>query len=1175
MAKTLNRQPYSVSTSSSNYPKQYSFVQAEFKGICDNSNDIVVNQQAFADAKNVYVNESGLLVSRAPFKFDGDEAFIVEEWSFDEYRLRLQCIEKKINDDDYFLFVLRCVSHTLSVTSDADKFPHYTWRIPKSCLVIPNVIPGAGGGILIDFSKLAVPKTMCFQVEDKVFIWFAGISFIAFNTNGPTPYFEDANKYLYLPILKQVVNGIESDLETENFLTDSHRVRYHHSIVSSINFSDVMDKDFRVSYTNDNAAGGSEYLYDMKVQSSLQSLSIIYPKGPIGADSIIDFVHTDRGDVYLRYDIITHAIALSYDGRLFANVPFLPDIIAPPCLTKDGYDIMAFTANGLAKYVIEDGVWYVETYAAMAPEQYHTRKLATTPNGYFVRDDLFVYIYDEYLYLKNKDYYSIVSLNRQSIKADECGQLYIKDYIADKAVEGHTNDVVFVCIAAERVTRLWLFLGQSNGITALVKTCTCDMFDTPHGYKISDICIRDIKAPLSTATYPLPTLTLTRVSYSKTNETYCEYTWVIDLSTDSSYFDFTSSDVYDEKLISPNDLPIRTSTDGVLVLTSQGVFNTGERVYSKHGGTIYKHTSRLDFPVLKQNELLANGDKIQVGNLSGRIYKVDEYALYLEKGPIKSGDNVTILSYGLLSDPRPCHIDMDYLLNGKRYVIEKTDANVGESIYYGDTIKLSPFNKNTVSYGSDSHYYFPYNSTRVVVSPPTSNVEGMLTKIAQIIPKGISANGVLLQTDGTLWTSHLDENTSLYLDEYINAKKDNGTLYVNNNLIVPDHVATMGEHYLAFNNVDNQNVLETTQPKRDIEDLYKDNNADFLLYLPKHNEQKFIGKITALHPLSDTQLGIFTAEAVWYVSKVTLDDATIAYTTATKSRIPLGCRNGDTVITALDGQAILFPTQRGITAMAPQDFIATTEKSLSYLSDTIQKSYFDFFKNDVLNVTQDIEPMIKSAIYKYWVLFYKYMDRQILLLDTRNATWWTITTPYPIKDVNTNTRLYLLLQIDVKDTSIGGVPYLFADLEEFDNLSYVDDIINDTWNGDYDVVKYEKLNDRRVLHYAKSDIDWSIVSQKLHLNQPNNYKSIKGIYLNLQGTQSGEFSICTKAYRDMYNPTKEASIIVNTEEIGTFVYRLNVMHAAFFQYTLKRDTAQCQLRLNSLTIKYEIKESIR
>jgi hypothetical protein len=1160
MAKTLNRQPYSVSTSSSNYPKQYSFVQAEFKGICDNSNDIVVNQQAFADAKNVYVNESGLLVSRAPFKFDGDEAFIVEEWSFDEYRLRLQCIEKKINDDDCFLFVLRCVSHTLSVTGDTDKFPYYTWRIPKSYLVTPN----------------AVPKTMCFQVEDKVFIWFAGISFIAFNTNGPTPYFEDANKYLYLPILKQVVNGIESDLETENFLTDSHRVRYHHSIVSGINFSDMIDKDLRVSYTNANATNGSEYLYDMKVQSSLQSLSIIYPKGPIGADNIIDFVHTDRGDVYLRYDIITHAIALSYDGRLFANVPFLPDIIAQPCLTKDGYDIMAFTANGLAKYVIEDGVWYVETYAAMAPEQYHTRKLATTPNGYFARDDLFVYIYDEYLYLKYKDDYSFISLANYSISADMCGQLYIKDYIADEAVEGCTNDVVFVCIAGELLTRLWLFLGQSDGNMALMSTYFCDMFPVKHGYKISDICIHNIKAPLSTATYPLPTLTLKRVSYNYPNETYCEYTWVIDLSTGDRTFDFTSSDVYDKKLISPNDLPICASTDGVLVLTSQGVFNTGERVYSKHGTEIYKHTSRLDFPVLKQNELLTNGDKIQVGDLSGRICKVDEYALYLEKGPIKSGDNVTVLSYSVLADPQPCHTDIDYLLKGKRYVIEKVDGNKGDSIYDGDAIKLSPYDgSNTVSYGSDSHYYFPYGSTRVVVPLPTTSVNGTLTKIAQIIPKGISTNGVLLQTDGTLWTSHLDESTSLYLDEYINAKKDDGTLYVNNNLIVPDHVATMGEHYLAFNNIDNQNVLETTQTKRDIEDLYEGNNADFLLYLPKRNEQRFIGKITALHPLSDTQLGIFTAEAVWYVSKVTLDDATIAYTTATKSRIPLGCRNGDTVITALDGQAILFPTQRGITAMAPQDFIATTEKSLSYLSDTIQKLYFDFFKNDVLNIAQDIKPMIKSAIYKYWVLFYKYMDRQILLLDTRNATWWTITTPYPIKDVNTNTRLYLLLQIDAKDTSVGGVPYLFADLEEFDNLSYTDDIINDTWNGDYDVVKHKILNDRRVLHYAKSDIDWSIVSQKLHLNQPNNYKSIKGIYLNLQGTQSGEFSICTKAYRDMYNPTKEASIIVNTEEIGTFVYRLNVMHAAFFQYTLKRDTAQCQLRLNSLTIKYETKESIR
>ena len=1164
MAKTLNRQPYSVSTSSSNYPKQYSFVQAEFKGICDNSNDIVVNQQSFADAKNVYVNESGLLVSRAPFKFDGDEAFIVEEWSFDEYRLRLQRIEKKIDDDDYFLFVLRCVSHVLSVAGDADKFPYYTWRIPKSYLVTQN----------------AVPKTMCFQVEDKVFIWFAGISFIAFNTNGPTPYFEDGSKYLYLPILKQVVNGIESDLETENFLTDSHRVRHHHSIISNINFGEVIDKDFRVSYTKTGLTNSSDYLYDMTIKSSLQNLALIYPNGYVGADSIVDFVHTVRGDVYLRYDIITHALAISYDGRIFTNIPFLPDIIAAPCLTKDGYDIMAFTANGLAKYVIEDGVWYTETYAAMAPEQYHTRKMATTPNGYFVRDDLFVYIYDEYLYVKDKDYYSFISLDTIGLTSNECGQLYITDYIADKVLTGHTKDLAFVCIARDTCTTLLVFAGKSDNLLSIIKTVSCDMYATKHSYKISDVHIGNMKDPLDTATYPLPILTLTRVSYSYANTTYCEYTWVIDLSElVQNVVDFTSSNLYDKELDidAPIDLPIYASNDGVLVVTPYCVFNTGEYVYSKNSsGTLYKHASRIDFPTLKQKKLLTNGDKIQVDTLSGRIRKVDEYALYLEKGPIKSGDNVTILSYGVSQDVPACPTDIDYLLNGKRYVIEKVDGETGDTIYDGDNIKLSPYDRYNVFYDPDLHHYFPYGSGKNVITKATTAVEGTLTKIMQVIPKGIDADGVLLQTDGTLWTSYLDESVSLYLDEYINARKENDTLYINNNLMVPDYVATMGEHYLAFNGADNQNLLQTTQAKRDIEDLYEGNNADFLLYLPKHNEQKFIGKITALHPLSDTQLGIFTAEAVWYISKVTLNDATIAYTTATKSRIPLGCRNGDTVITALDGQAILFPTQRGITAMAPQDFIATTEKSLSYLSDTIQNLYFDFFKSDVPNIIRDVKPMIKSAIYKYWVLFYKYMDRQILLLDTRNATWWTITTPYPIKDVNANTRLYLLLQIDVKDTSIGGVPYLFADLEEFDNLSYVDDIINDTWDGDYDVVKYEKiLSNRRVLHYAKSDIDWSIVSQKLHLNQPNNYKSIKGIYLNLQGTQSGEFSICTKAYRDMYNPTKEASIVVNTEEIGTFVYRLNVMHAAFFQYTLKRDTAQCQLRLNSLTIKYEIKESIR
>ena len=117
------------------------------------------------------------------------------------------------------------------------------------------------------------------------------------------------------------------------------------------------------------------------------------------------------------------------------------------------------------------------------------------------------------------------------------------------------------------------------------------------------------------------------------------------------------------------------------------------------------------------------------------------------------------------------------------------------------------------------------------------------------------------------------------------------------------------------------------------------------------------------------------------------------YSKPIKSKIPVGCREGDDIITALDGQVIIFPTARGLTAMAPQEFVTTTERTLSYLSDTIQEKYNRYYNDEVMNASllpsaTGYKSMIKIVTYKYWILLYRYMDREILALDTRNNSWW-------------------------------------------------------------------------------------------------------------------------------------------------------------------------------------------
>ena len=141
--------------------------------------------------------------------------------------------------------------------------------------------------------------------------------------------------------------------------------------------------------------------------------------------------------------------------------------------------------------------------------------------------------------------------------------------------------------------------------------------------------------------------------------------------------------------------------------------------------------------------------------------------------------------------------------------------------------------------------------------------------------------------------------------------------------------------------------LEVTSDRRDESRLFSDKGLDLLLYLPERNEQRFANKITNLHPLGENVMGVFTDSEIWYIQTVALNDGSVAYTKPIKSKIPVGCRDGDSVITALDGQAIIFPTERGLTVMAPQDFIATTENTLTYLSDMIQEKYYKFYNTPI------------------------------------------------------------------------------------------------------------------------------------------------------------------------------------------------------------------------------------
>lgn len=603
------------------------------------------------------------------------------------------------------------------------------------------------------------------------------------------------------------------------------------------------------------------------------------------------------------------------------------------------------------------------------------------------------------------------------------------------------------------------------------------------------------------------------------------------------------------------------------------------------------------------------------------IHKLSSDGSFLVSGQIKSGD---IVAYTADAFDEEDYIPADEI--GHKFVIEKLSIinnnfvvttgqmKINELVrlrsYDGWEYPAAPANWSVgdswpstfpeyrpVYVKADGTLRFWQPGDQLPIGPVV--IYGFVELYKTVRPLAIDANGAWYSIDGTLWTSQLSIENTLELDEYVNAPLENGVRQAHTHLIPPDYTATLSEHYFAFS--DENYLLEVTETRRDVDKLLSDEGTDFLLYLPQRNEQKFSNRITNLHPLSDTEIGIFTEKEVWYVGIVTNADGTVFYTKPVKSRIPVGCRYGDDVITALDGQALIFPTPRGITALAPQDFIATTEKTLSYLSDNIQEKYRDFYKDGVMssvfipNEFEDkYDPQIKIVTYRYWILFYKYYDREILVFDTRNASWWIWTTPYPIRSMTAGLYLHLLMQIDfspiegnkgqtpseivspVAKVPLMGVSYILAD----DNfVGYYDDTIDGALNGlSEQIYENEFVGYRRELRYASPVIDWRFMSQKLHFNQLNNYKAIKGITINVKGTDAFKAKLSTKAFRNLYHPEQSDTVEVNVNDLRTFVERLNIMHVVNFQYKLENDMnadIQQRLKLNSLSIKYEVKEGIR
>lgn len=373
-------------------------------------------------------------------------------------------------------------------------------------------------------------------------------------------------------------------------------------------------------------------------------------------------------------------------------------------------------------------------------------------------------------------------------------------------------------------------------------------------------------------------------------------------------------------------------------------------------------------------------------------------------------------------------------------------------------------------------------------------------------------------------------------DGEVNLKEYVGTGY---NYLLPEYVADLEATYLS-----KDKLLYISEARYD-------EDGNFLWYLPKRRMQEMDYEITNIHPISTTEMAIFMRDAIWYSSYDKSSDVHRYY----KSKLQVGLMKGSEVITSIDGKAIIFPSDRGLVALTYQDFVASTEQTLSYLSDNIYTIFKEYVK----------EP-VKLTAYSFWIVCYKQTSKQFYLYDLRSASWWLFELPYaPTKLYNTQDEIRALCNNKICWFNKGDNDY-------------------------YDFEETRKMNEYGLYDDATLYIDWFITSQKLYLGAINYVKHIVNMTFNFvldhitldDAEEKPSFVLIARNYRKKFNfgnNNQEGQTIQYTVDlVRTYVQRMSYPKVDAFQYTIKSDPESYRpvpLSLASLTVKYKIGGGVR
>lgn len=1214
MIKTFNRTPISVNTPGDKNIKNYFFNHYNWKGMCDDKNILAVDQETFSDCKNVYVDSEGLLRSRPSLKIKtvtytnaGNEytlSDILDVWTFNDVTVYLSTSDKKY----YLTFVNK--NATDSIQREL-KYTDSNGESHSYSKVMPIL---ADNKIFIfsehDFNYYDIEKNIYATAID--FIYIPTTSVVSGNK---TTELDSPNvltksyitKYLYdksTNINFADLVGKEITVEVDGV---SYKIKfeYNNELVFVERYSGLGENNFS---TTDNILGkNTENIPLVQASERKSTLVCSYEKNYDSKGNISAVNWT----IYHTLDGITFTL-LPPKSKILGMPKISRDGFYAFVFCEDGpwvYSLLDTGGNitGTKNYAVWTNLLKAinETkYNEWIDEGFNLNKhnsvdvyfnQTTSVNGYFRDDRAFAFTYGDGLvntngepryknfycvYCYGSDFYKKVIFNstmdtpytytprvsstKLAISADTETNGTVGTPYYNIIRSNNLTDVQFVYVNENGATKYTAYLTDLNLGLSLFSPAyppgngtSCSGTSILLGnYKIADNDGNVIdRGPIYNEINVSLDL-MSKQGYVQ-NFTTSYFSFNVDVSITGDATIPSNSHIY----VIPGT-PGSSSGSGSYITINAGNISGTDVIYGNllEGKPAATAQSMPNLYVaFKEQHMYIAVDftasipnNVSYDNYRG-IYRIERD----NTGEIDSGITYSKVYPGSVPVVRPPLRDGLIISNG-RYMFTTLEKEGEKEVVYVHTIKYdnNEFVYNHITkvfseeYVSDLHFL---NKTFVFGDP----VPYLLTKNQLFTYDDYTSGAVGYDPINLLFTCfpiayfyggnvfdsmYIATANALYISNADKVIELAETTVGETNFILPEVYSLLENYYIGIGN-----KLYISKSVTD--------NGKFKWYFPEISVQPFDNSITNLQPISNSEVAIFFENEIWHSTfdaETTIDGRKGVYRYY-KSKLQAGCKKGSDVLVTYDGKYTIFASNRGLVAMSYQDFIASTEQSLTYLSDNIYDMFINYItEKNSLN-------QIKLYKFGYWIVIYKRDSKDGFVFDMRNNSWWPLSSfDKPTKFVTIDNKIEML--------SVGNM----YDLNKSDADYY-----------DYDGEFVNKVS-------------WFIKSQKLHLSALNNYKHIinmtfvsvhdSNILQNSEYNIDGlDFKLQVNCYRKKVDGninSLDDYVTVNyrVDTIRTYVQRLNYSKINEFQYQLSSDEENAMdipLSLNSITIKYKVGGQVR